>query len=140
MTKATHSLFCDETGNTGSRFLDPAQPIYAEGGWFVAHRHLNAVANAVVAAEQTLGAGATERKGAELVRGPRGQTLVRQVCEAVGKAGAVPFIIVVEKRYAVCTKIVETFLDPDLQPAGCGFRDLGPGKEASRRGDVLRTR
>ncbi len=128
MTKATHSLFCDETGNTGSRFLDPAQPIYAEGGWFIAHKHVDAVANAVVAAERTLGASATERKGAELVRRPGGQAFLRQVCEAAGMAGAVPFIIVVEKRYAVCTKIVETFLDPDYNPQVAVSETWDPAK------------
>lgn len=128
MTRATHSLFCDETGSTGSRFLDSAQPIYAEGGWFVAHSNLGAVANAVIAAEQTLGTCATERKGAELVKKPRGQGFLRRVCEAAGKAGAIPFIIVVEKRYAVCTKIVETFLDPDYNPHIAVSETWDPGK------------
>jgi hypothetical protein len=30
-----HTLYCDETGSTGSRFLDAEQPTFIEGGWFV---------------------------------------------------------------------------------------------------------
>jgi hypothetical protein len=41
---------------------------------------------------------------------------MRQVCEAVGAAGGIPYIYVVEKRYAVCSKIVETFFDPLYNP------------------------
>jgi hypothetical protein len=29
------TVFCDETGNSGTRFFSPDQPAYAEGGWFV---------------------------------------------------------------------------------------------------------
>ena len=29
------TVFCDETGNSESRFFSPEQPVYAEGGWYV---------------------------------------------------------------------------------------------------------
>jgi hypothetical protein len=116
MVRPKHTLFCDETGSTGSRFLDPGQPHYAEGGWFVSNSSRDRVAKAILAAENGLAPMATELKGADLARRPRGQAFLRQVCEAVGGAGGLPFVIIVEKRYAACSKIVETFLDPDYNP------------------------
>lgn len=113
MANSTHALFCDETGNTGSRFLDPAQPIYAEGGWFVAHKHQARVAQAILALEAEFLAKGAEVKGAELTKSSHGQAFLRRICERVGKTRGVPFIMVVEKRYFVCSKIVETFFDPD---------------------------
>ncbi len=32
LAATTHTLFCDETGNSGRRFYCPEQPLYAEGG------------------------------------------------------------------------------------------------------------
>jgi Protein of unknown function (DUF3800) len=116
MVSPNYILFCDETGSTGSRFLDPAQPHYAEGGWFISNLQRDSAAKAVLDAENRFSASAKELKGAELVRKPRGQAFLRHVCEGVGRAGGLPFIIIVEKRYAVCSRIVETFLDPDYNP------------------------
>ncbi len=117
MRQSTHALYCDETGSTGSRFLDPAQPTFGEGGWFVAHEYRQRAVDAVVQIESSHRPRATELKGADLVKTRRGQALMREVCEAVGAAGGVPYIYVVEKRYAVGSKIVETFFDPVYNPA-----------------------
>jgi hypothetical protein len=38
---------------------------------------------------------------------------MREVCHAVAQNGGVPYIHIVEKRYFVCSKIVETFFDPN---------------------------
>ncbi len=114
--QSTHTLYCDETGSTGSRFLDPAQPTFAEGGWFIAHEHRRATMDAIVQIEKRYKSGATELKGASLAKSPRGQAMMREVCETLGKLRAVAYIYVVEKRYAVCSKIVETFFDPLYNP------------------------
>lgn len=114
--KSTHTLYCDETGNTGSRFLDIAQPMFAEGGWVFAHKNVARASEAVMKVEGAFGFGAKELKGADLVRKPKGQSLIRKVCEAIGKNGGVPFVYVVEKRYFVCTKMVETIFDPEYNP------------------------
>lgn len=116
MPRASHTLYCDETGNTGSRFLDLAQPMYAEGGWFIANSNKQKAADAVLRIEQKFNFGATELKGADLVKRTRGQAMLREVTEAVGKHGGIPYAYVVEKRYAVCSKIVETFFDPEYNP------------------------
>ena len=72
--------------------------------------------DAILEIEMKFKFGAKELKGSDLVKKPKGQKLMREVCEVVGKNGGVPFIYAVEKRYAVCSKIVETFFDPAYNP------------------------
>jgi hypothetical protein len=116
MTQASHTLYCDETGNTGSRFLDPAQPLFAEGGWLISHKYKPRADKAILQIESKFGFGARELKGADLVKKAKGQAMLWEICEAVGKNGGIPYIYTVEKRYAVCSKIVETFYDSDYNP------------------------
>ena len=106
-----HTLYCDETGSTGSRFLDPDQPTFIEGGWFVSNDERDGARGAIVNLEQEFSRQATELKGATLVKSSRGQALIRTVCETIGKMYGVPYVYAVEKRYAVCATIVDTFLD-----------------------------
>lgn len=114
---ASHTLYCDETGNTGSRFLDPDQPVFAEGGWFIAKHRRAGAGDAIEKLERKFNAGTNELKGAKLAKTTKGQALIRAVCEAVGREGGIPFLYIVEKRYFVCSKIVETFFDPFYNPA-----------------------
>jgi hypothetical protein len=90
--------------------------MYAEGGWFIAHKHKAAAENAILQIENKFSFGASELKGANLVRHAKGQAMLREVCEAVGKKGGIPYIYTVEKRYFVCSKIVETFFDSYYNP------------------------
>jgi hypothetical protein len=130
-TKAHYTLYCDETGNTGSRFLDPDQPLFAEGGWFVAtNNHPRAVA-AIENLERNFKTGTNELKGAKIAKTAKGQAFIRSVCAAVGKNGGVPFLYLVEKRYFVCTKIVETFFDPLYNPAISVSETWDPEKRQS---------
>jgi len=114
--KSTHTLFCDETGNTGSRFLDPAQPFFAEGGWIISHQDRPGAMAAIEALEKQYGSHGRELKGKDLVRTKKGQALMREICHAVGQNGGVPCIHVVEKRFSVCCKIVDIFFDSLYNP------------------------
>src|SRR5437867_4229959 len=128
MTPPLHTLYCDETGSTGNRLLDPAQPTFAEGGWFIDHESRDVAQDAVVQIEKRYRPGATELKGANLVKNLRGQRMVREVCEALGKNGAVPYAYVVEKLYSVCGMIVDTFFDPQYNSAISNEETWAPQK------------
>lgn len=112
VSKATHILFCDETGNTGSHFIDKNQPLYGEGGWFVSKQDAQRASQKVIELEKRAGFGSSEKKGSELIRLPEGQAFVYEVCKVLGQTRCIPFVYVVEKRYFVCSKLVETFFDP----------------------------
>ena len=90
--------------------------MYAEGGWFIANCDKPKATDAILRIEKKYNFGAIELKGADLVKRPRGQAMLREVTEALGKGGGIPYAYVVEKRYAVCSKIVETFFDPAYNP------------------------
>jgi hypothetical protein len=61
MIPQNYTLYCDETGSTGSRFLDPAQPTFGEGGWFIAHQHRPVAVNAIAQIENSQQPRATEK-------------------------------------------------------------------------------
>src|SRR5207249_11502238 len=51
-----------------------------------------------------------------------------EVTEAVGKRGGIPYAYLIEKRYAVCSKIVETFFDPLYNPKISNAETWNPEK------------
>lgn len=131
VNKATHILFCDETGNTGSHFIDKNQPLYAEGGWFVSKQYAQQASQMVIELEQRAGFGSSEKKGSELMRQPEGQSFAYEICKALSQARCIPFVYVVEKRYFVCSKLVETFFDPDYNPTVPTSDTWNPAKRQS---------
>jgi hypothetical protein len=106
---ADYTLFCDETGNSGSRFFQPEQPFYIEGGWIVANED-RAAATAAFLALEKLAKYTPKTKGSSLKKSAPGRAHLRAVCEMMTKHAA-PYISIVEKRYAVCAKAVETYFD-----------------------------
>lgn len=111
-----HTLYCDETGSTGSRFLDADQPTFIEGGWFVGNHYRDAARAAIIQLEKEFGSHTTELKGGTLVKSSRGQALIRAVCETMGQMHGIPYVYAVEKRYAVCAAVVDTFFDSAYNP------------------------
>lgn len=108
-------FYCDETGNSGSRFYFPDQPIYAEGGWIVPEHERSALMSRIAAMEAEAGY-TPKTKGTSLKKSPTGRAYMRKVCEECAKH-AIPFIYLVEKRYAVCAKAVETYFDSQYNPS-----------------------
>jgi hypothetical protein len=109
-----HVFFCDETGNSGSRFYMPDQPIYTEGGWIVPHEK-RAKAEATVRALEEKHKFNPKTKGSALKTSTRGRAYMREVFTMLQDC-AVPFVYLVEKRYFVCAKAVETYFDPVYNP------------------------
>ncbi len=130
----THTLFCDETGNSGSNFNDPAQPLYIEGGWFVAHEKRAALEAVFAEIERSFNFG-PKTKGTNLKGSPRGQKCLAAALDAVSR-DATPFFYLVEKRYFVCAKAVETFFDPYYNPAVDPVETFDP-RIRKERADIL---
>jgi len=106
----THTLFCDETGNSGGRFYDPEQPIYAEGGWLVPNAAKQRLADTFSEIEKQHGYTA-KTKGTRIKDSASGRACMVAVAEMLGHE-AIPFFYLVEKRYFICAKAVETYFDP----------------------------
>jgi hypothetical protein len=109
-----HTLFCDETGNSGSRFFHPDQPIYAEGGWLIKNVDIPR-ANALIESLERQHGYTPQTKGTSLKSNPRGRRYIQQVFDELRHLAA-PFLYLVEKRYFVCAKAVETYFDPNYNP------------------------
>lgn len=106
----------DETGNTGPNLLDPSQPVFIEGGWWVSNENRWDAKARVKELERKYGFSMREVKGSQLIKHKRGKQFIHAVCSAIGQAGCIPFMYVAEKRYSACCRIVETFFDPAYNP------------------------
>lgn len=105
--------YFDESGNSGSRFLDYQQPFYVEGGWAIEKKNIQSISDAIKKIERTYPFKKDELKGKNLAKNTPGQQLILKLVDEVGKLGGIPTLHICEKRYMVCGKIVETFFDPE---------------------------
>ena len=109
-------LYVDESGNSGSNYLDHNQPFYVLAGWLVPDRGNVEAWIAVEEVRQRLSPQAGELKSAVLLKGERQKTEAAELIRRYGNLGAFPLYLIAEKRYCVAGKIVETFLDPAYNP------------------------
>ncbi len=116
MKTAEWALYCDESGNTGKNFADRAQPVFIEAGWYLRHDESAAIAKRIEELEKRDGYSKAEVKGAKLLKSPKGRRFLRSVSEEMGLC-AIPYFYLVEKRYAICAKLVESLFDPSYNPA-----------------------
>lgn len=115
MNNEAHTLFCDESGNSGSKFYDLAQPFFAVGGWILQDSLIDASRSLILSEEKKHGY-TPQTKGNSLNNSSRGLSYCRDIYHSLGQLGAIPYLYIAEKRYAVCAKIVETLLDPAYNP------------------------
>ena len=108
--------YFDESGNSGSRFLDYHQPTYIEGGWAVEKSNVPKIADIIIEIEHSYPFKIGELKGKKLVKHTRGQELILKIIHEIGQNGGIPILHICEKKYMVCGKIVETFFDPLYNP------------------------
>lgn len=107
-----YDIYCDESGNTGSNFLDTNQPIFVLSGWMFERNTSYKAKEKVIQLRKDNFPQMEELKGAKLLKSSRGRKFCADFFEEMGKMGAVPFFIVAEKRFCVAAKIVEAFFDP----------------------------
>lgn len=126
----SHTLFCDETGNSGRRFYCPEQPLYAEGGWLVSKEEVPALAESFLKVERDFKF-TPKTKGTKLKDSARGRECIATALRAVSER-ATPFFYVVEKRYFICAKAVECFYDPnynpEIDPRETHFKEIRSGR------------
>ncbi len=104
-------VYCDESGNTGPNYLDPAQPFYVLAGWSVPVQKMADVAAAVEVCRQAHCPG-DELKSKGLLNRPKGVQAAVDLFAQLGQLHCVPIYVAAEKRFCVAGKIVETFMDP----------------------------
>ncbi len=101
-------LFLDESGNTGSDWLNPDQPYFVYGGWLIPDAQC-------VGAREIIKtvfwfSKAKELKSKDILSGKR-RYFFEMVELLIDEAHALPVFVVADKSYMVAAKIVETFFD-----------------------------
>lgn len=105
------NLFCDESGSTGTNFLDPTQPFYVVTGVVVRDVDVERCRALVDAKRQERGA--RELKGTGTMRAAAGRAFAAELARDLYLHGARIAFVVVEKRFALAGWFVNIFLDAD---------------------------
>jgi hypothetical protein len=122
------TLYCDEAGNSGINYLDPAQPVHVLAGWLVPkEREQQWTAEIVSLREQQE---APELHGVKLLKTSKGRKLAATILEAGLRNGCLPTSLVAFKGSCLALRVVETFLDPMSNP---GASWLPTGANETRR-------
>ncbi|WP_142954545.1 DUF3800 domain-containing protein [Bacillus cereus] len=105
------TIFCDESGNTGSNFIDREQPFYIIAGWMVPNKKLEEF-SVIDKSAESLGIEG-ELHGTKLIKSKKAQqefiSLFNRLCKEIE---CIPIFIIAEKKYCIAAKIIETLLDP----------------------------
>lgn len=109
----SYDIYCDESGNTGSNFLDEKQPLYVVSGWMIERNSSYRAKEKVISLRKENFPHMKELKGARLLKTSKGRSFCSNFLKEMGQVGCVPFFIVAEKRYCLAAKIVEAFFDSE---------------------------
>lgn len=107
--------FCDESGNTGSNYLDSSQPIYVHACWVVPDTNL-VLASTKVAQYKSQLQETEQLRSKKLLKSQKGCAITSNVIRDLLGLGCLPIYTIVEKRYAIAALIVDTYLDRDFNP------------------------
>lgn len=108
-------MYFDESGNTGANFMDINQPYFVYGGWMV-KKHMVSTINKEIDIV-FLSSNAKEIKSKKGLKYDKCKELFHKMYEI----GAVPVFGVVDKKYMIAAKIVETFFDHIYNPNVNGY-------------------
>lgn len=131
-------VFCDESGNTGSNFLDPDQPVYVLAGWGVKFDDLLLASAEVDSCHNRCGIRG-ELHTKKLLKTQKGCKASADLIGNLFALPCLPIFTIVEKRYAVAAKIVDTYLDYIYNPEApkiVGFNALACSELANLFCDI----
>ncbi|MCY8932663.1 DUF3800 domain-containing protein [Bacillus atrophaeus] len=106
-----YTVFCDETGNSGSNYLDLNQPFFVIAGWVVPNTILKNTAFLDECAS-SLGVPG-ELKSSKLLKRKKARQEFISLFERLNELGCKPVFIYAEKKYCIAAKVIETLLDPE---------------------------
>ena len=106
--------YIDESGNTGTNWLDATQPLLVHGGWLVPKNNVEGVRKELVSLFQLTQA--TVLKSKNVMNSKSKNKMIKMLFETMRRNGAVPFLTVSIKRFMISAKIVETFFDHQYNP------------------------
>lgn len=109
------TFFIDESGNTGTDWLNADQPFFIYGGWLVPNENienLNRYLTGFIDKEQC-----GELKSNKILKRNNGLKIFEEIFNSLlNEFSALPIFSIVDKEFMVAAKIVETFFDYDYNP------------------------
>jgi len=120
-------FFCDESGQTGSNYLDSTQPFYILGGWLkpddINSEKFKTELASIIAGK--------EIKASRLVKNPKGRATLLKLIKLAINYNLIPVYCIVEKRFAISARMVDELLDPeynDFVPYSITYDEWGISK------------
>lgn len=101
--------YVDETGNTGARLLDDAQPLFVTAALLTRSDFDRRFVDDVRAIARSIG---VDEIHANQLGVGRVETVAKDILKVVRKAGPSFFLARVEKRYVLAAKVFDTLFDP----------------------------
>lgn len=106
--KAT--FYCDESGNTGTNWVDAEQPFFIYGGWLIPNESKDKVISGV--GEIFAKYPGNEIKANRFFKMGKSSEYFKRLFNFMLNIPAFPIFIIIDKFYTVALKIIETFFDP----------------------------
>lgn len=117
--RVVRTIYCDESGFTGYNLLDPAQPIFVVASAGIEEQR----------AHDILTQSFPEYRGREFkftnIWRSRNRAGLLTFAGHLGEFENLSFIYMIDKRFAVLTKIVDFLIEPYITDAGYDFYDDG---------------
>lgn len=109
------TFFIDESGNTGTDWLNSEQPFFIYGGWLIQDKYIESVNNYIdnlLKNEQ-----AHELKSSNILKRKNGMNICTEIIQTlIDNFYALPIFLAIDKEFMVAAKIVETFFDYTYNP------------------------
>ena len=105
------NFYCDESGNTGTDWLNNDQPFFVYGGWLVQDQNKEIVRSRLSEITATLQG--NEIKSKNVFKSRRGLNVFFDIFNAMQQNLAFPVFVISDKKFMVAAKIVETFFDSE---------------------------
>lgn len=106
-------LYLDESGNTGSNWLDVKQPYFVYGGWLIKNDKKDLAENVLLSCFSNYKA--NELKSQKIWDRKR-LVLIEFINKMIDAAEAYPCFMIMDKKYMIAAEIVETFFDCNYNP------------------------
>jgi hypothetical protein len=124
----THVLLCDESGNTGHDYMNTDQPVFVYAGLLLETQKLPELRAAIGEVDRHY-PGAAEKKGTALMKDTKGRKALAHFIRSAFALGGTPIYSVIEKKFSVSSRMVETLFDPRINPAS----RLHPNDDINRK-------
>lgn len=106
------TFFADESGQSGSNYLDIGQPFHVAAGWLVDPTKESEVASTIA---RSSGPEHGEVKGRDLINTERGRKKLAVALREL-REHATPFFVAYERRFSATAKIVSVYFDSYTNP------------------------